>query len=88
VPLNRGLSGPQNPPLSSPYLLHSLHSSDCTQIITLISDCDFGPTKKRKCICFVPDTVTVTVPAPHGCCVIALQIVMNYTFVLKVFKGE
>jgi hypothetical protein len=64
-----GLGGPQNLPLSSPYLLHSLHCSDCTQIIKLTSDCD-GLTKKMKCICFVPNTGTV--PAPRGCYVIAL----------------
>jgi hypothetical protein len=51
-----------------------------------MSDCNFGLTKKRKCICFVPDTVTV--PASHGCYVIALQIVMNSPFVLKVFEGR
>jgi len=66
VPLNSGLGGPQNPPLSSPYLLHSLHCSGCTQIIKLMSVCDFGLTKKRKCICFVANTAIV--PAPCGCC--------------------
>jgi hypothetical protein len=51
-----------------------------------MSDCDFGFTKKRKCMCFVPNTGAV--PAPRGCYVIALQIVMDSPFVLKVLKGE
>jgi hypothetical protein len=51
-----------------------------------MSDCDFGLTKKRKCIFFVPNTATF--PAPCDCYVIALQIVMDSPFVLKVLKGE
>jgi len=86
VPLNRGLGGPQNLPLSRPYLLHGLHCSDCTQIIKLMSECDFGLTKKRKCIYFVPYVVPGL--ASRGCHVIALQIVMDSPFVLRVLKGE
>ena len=51
-PLSGGLGGPQNSPLSSPYLLHRLRCSDSTQIIKLMTDCDLGLTKKRKCICY------------------------------------
>jgi hypothetical protein len=68
------------------WSVHSLFYKVCTQIIKLMSDCDFGLTKKRKCICFVRNTGAVH--APRGCYVIALQTVMDSLFVLKVLKGE